>query len=109
MEAHIDAMIAGGPVAGYGGEGQIINSGAHHVSPIPANAEDRNRTAPFPFCGNRFEFRAVGSAQNICLPLALLNTAVAESIGLLASNIEGGDSVRDAVANMFQEHKPVIF
>merc|ERR1712196_178109 len=104
MEAHIDAMIAGGPVAGYGGEGQIINSGAHHVSPIPANAEDRNRTAPFPFCGNRFEFRAVGASQNIALPLTFVNTAVAAGFSALSDKIEGGQSVRDAVAETLEEN-----
>lgn len=71
--------------------------------------EDRNRTAPFPFCGNRFEFRAVGSNQNINFPLAILNTAYAESLGHLASTIESGVNVRDAVANTFRDHAPVIF
>ena len=49
-----------------------------------ANLEDRNRTAPFPFCGNRFEFRAVGSNQNISFPMALLNTAYAQALGAVA-------------------------
>ena len=109
MEDHIRKIVAGGDLPGYSSEGQQVMAGARSVSPIPAGIEDRNRTAPFPFCGNRFEFRAVGSAQNIALPLALLNTAMAESIGILADRIEGGESVRDAVAGMFEEHMPVIF
>jgi len=109
MEEHINNIIAGGPLAGYAADGQFVDAGTPSVSPIPAGMEDRNRTAPFPFCGNRFEFRAVGSAQNIAFPLALLNTAVAESIGILADKIEGGQPVRDAVAEMYKEHLPVIF
>jgi len=109
MEDHIRKIVAGGDLHGYSSEGQHVLAGARDVSPIPAGIEDRNRTAPFPFCGNRYEFRAVGSAQNIALPLALLNTAMAESIGVLADRIEGGENVRDAVAGMYEEHMPVIF
>jgi glutamine synthetase len=87
----------------------LINVGSNNVSPITANMEDRNRTAPFPFCGNRFEFRAVGSTQNIAFPLAIVNTAYAESMAALSDRIEGGESVRDAVANMFEENMNVIF
>ena len=68
MEDHIRKIVAGGDLPGYSSEGQQVMAGARSVSPIPAGIEDRNRTAPFPFCGNRFEFRAVGSAQNIALP-----------------------------------------
>ena len=51
---------------------------------------------PFPFCGNRFEFRAVGSTQNIAFPLAIVNTAYAESMAELSDRgLEGGESVRD--------------
>lgn len=109
MEDHIRNIVGGGGLFGYGLEGQFVDAGARSIAPIPAGMEDRNRTAPFPFCGNRFEFRAVGSNQNICLPLALLNTAVAESIGVLADRIEGGESPRDAIAKMFDEHMPVLF
>ncbi len=109
MYEHIESVISGGDLAGYGMATTTVDFGTTSVSPITANLEDRNRTAPFPFCGNRFEFRAVGSTQNISFPIALLNTAVAESLDALAGNIEGGDSVRDAVAQMFDEHKAAIF
>ena len=42
--------------------------------------EDRNRTAPFPFCGNRFEFRAPGSLQTVAGPMVILNTIMAEAL-----------------------------
>ncbi len=48
---------------------------------------DRNRTSPFAFTGNKFEFRAVGSSQSIALPITILNTIVAESLDILADKI----------------------
>lgn len=109
MYSQIEKILAGGDLPGYGMSTTSVNFGSTAVSPVQANLEDRNRTAPFPFCGNRFEFRAVGSTQNIAFPISILNTAVAESIGALASEIEGGKSVREAVADMFDTHKAAIF
>jgi glutamine synthetase len=109
MEAHLDKVRNGGELAGYGQATADIDFGTRAVSPIQANLEDRNRTAPFPFCGNRFEFRAVGSSQNIALPLTILNTAFAESMGVLSDKIEATGNVRDAVAETLNEHWPVIF
>jgi glutamine synthetase len=54
MMAHIEQIVAGGPLAGYGKSHKTISFGAPEVAPIEAATEDRNRTAPFPFCGNRF-------------------------------------------------------
>jgi glutamine synthetase len=71
--------------------------------------EDRNRTAPFPFCGNRFEFRAVGSSQNCAFPTAICNTVWAAGAAYLADKIEKGASLRDAVAATFKECRPIIF
>jgi hypothetical protein len=65
---------------GGGSENLMLPFGTRHVLPLSRPWEDRNRTAPMPFCGNRFEFRAVGAAQNICFPMALLNTVVAEAM-----------------------------
>eukprot|EP00750_Incisomonas_marina_P032832 INCI9373.1.p1 GENE.INCI9373.1~~INCI9373.1.p1 ORF type:complete len:723 (-),score=107.48 INCI9373.1:340-2367(-) len=109
MERHIDSILEGGPLAGYGAEETSIDFGTTSIPAVTARLEDRNRTAPFPFCGNRFEFRAVGSSQAIGFPLALLNTAFAQSLNILAEQIEGGLSARDAVAETFRAHKPAIF
>ena len=109
MEAHIRKVMDGGELHGYGMDTTTIEVGSNNVSPITANMEDRNRTAPFPFCGNRFEFRAVGSTQNIAFPMAIVNTAYAESMAALSDRIEGGESVRDAVANTYAENINVIF
>jgi glutamine synthetase len=56
---------------------------------IEANVEDRNRTAPFPFCGNRFEFRAVGSSQNCCLPIMVCNAVMSAGMAHLAGPTGG--------------------
>jgi glutamine synthetase len=76
---------------------------------VPGGAEDRNRTAPFPHCGNRFEFRAVGSSQNCSMPVAVCNTMFADGMAHLSGLIEGGMSLRDAVAQMYKENREIIF
>merc|ERR1712203_585080 len=60
-------------------------------------------------CGNRFEFRAVGSSQNCSFPIAICNTIMASGMATLSDLIEGGMSHRDAVAKMFKDNRSVIF
>ena len=95
-----------------------LTVGVHTLPPLPQHAGDRNRTSPFAFTGNKFEFRAVGSAQSIAGPLVALNTIVAESLDYIANELEkatGGDMVKlpQAVEKLLQqivsEHKAVIF
>jgi glutamine synthetase len=109
MEEHINKIIGGGQLAGYGAGSGSLPFGTKHVLPLERPLEDRNRTAPFPFCGNRFEFRAVGSSQNICFPMAILNTVVAESMEHVAKQLESGKSARDVAADLFKKHKRIIF
>merc|ERR1712014_205261 len=71
--------------------------------------EDRNRTAPFPFCGNRYEFRAVGSSQNCSFPIMICNTIMAAGMSALADDIEKGTKARDAIAAMYKQNRQVIF
>merc|ERR1711948_245190 len=82
---------------------------ASATMPAVCGVEDRNRTAPFPFCGNRFEFRAVGSSQNCSFPISICNTIMASGMAALSSLIEGGMSHRDAVAKLFKDNRHVIF
>ncbi len=95
-----------------------LTVGVHTLPALPQHAGDRNRTSPFAFTGNKFEFRAVGSAQSIAGPLVALNTIVAESLDYIANELEkatGGDMAKlpQAVENLLQqivsEHKAVIF
>merc|ERR1712203_1276416 len=60
-------------------------------------------------CGNRFEFRAVGSSQNCSFPIAICNTIMASGMAALSGLIEGGMSHRDAVAKLFKDNRHVIF
>ena len=109
MEAHIDSIIAGGELTGYGDEDREMDARAVTGGPISTRGEDRNRTSPFPFCGNRFEFRACGSSQNIAFPLAMVNSAMADGCKVLCEKIEGGMSVRDAVADVFRSSRNALF
>merc|ERR1719183_130164 len=102
MEKHIDAIIGGGALEGIPSGGATL-SPATAISPFGSNLEDRNRTAPFPFCGNRFEFRAVGSSQNCAWPMTICNTIMASGMAALSAKIEAGSSPRDAVAKVMQE------
>jgi len=84
---------------------------------LPRDATDRNRTSPFAFTGNKFEFRAVSSNQSIGYPNIALNVAVTESIDFMATELEkavkGGKPLENAVGELLQkvikEHKRIIF
>ncbi len=92
----------------------VLTVGVDTLPPLPKHAGDRNRTSPFAFTGNKFEFRAVGSNQSIAGPLVVLNTIVAESLDYIATKLENatGD-FSTAVQTILQEimvaHGRVIF
>src|SRR5215210_3555630 len=68
--------------------GSYLELGADVLPPLPMHGGDRNRTSPFAFTGNKFEFRAVGSSQSLAFPNTVLNTIVAEAIDELSDNLE---------------------
>lgn len=111
LEKHIKAVAAGGKLSGYNcDDKKTISFGSNAVLPIRANVEDRNRTAPFPFIGNRFEFRAVGSNQNIMLPLALLQSAYADGLQHIADLVEKkGMNIQQATAKTINDSMRIIF
>jgi len=109
LESHLKSITEGGALAGYGDGSTPVVAGSNAVQTIPGAEEDRNRTAPMPFCGNRFEFRAVGSSQNIAFPLAVVNTAVADGCAAISDKIEAGKSPRDAVADVLKENWRSVF
>ena len=85
---------------------------------LPMDAGDRNRTSPFAFTGNRFEFRAVGSEQSVAGPLVAMNTIFADSIDYAATELEkrsGGDpaklegAVQDLLKKIMDEHGTILF
>jgi glutamine synthetase len=98
----------------HGGE---LDTGVLALPKLPRDAGDRNRTSPFAFTGNKFEFRAVSSNQSIGYPNIVLNLAVTESIDYIATELEkavkGGKTLNVAIAELLpkviKENKQIIF
>jgi glutamine synthetase len=103
--------------AGSSKKGGDFITGVSVLPTLPKDAGDRNRTSPFAFTGNKFEFRAVGSSFNIAGPNTVLNTIVAESVDYIATELEkavkGGKKLEAAVGELLpkiiKEHKRVLF
>ncbi len=96
----------------------FLKVGVDTLPVLPRDAGDRNRTSPFAFTGNKFEFRAVGSSQSIAGPLVILNTIVAESLDYVATELEKATkgnaaklnaAVQKLLQGIVKEHKAVIF
>jgi len=82
----------------------IIDLGISKLPVLSKDSTDRNRTSPFAFTGNKFEFRAVGSSQSISFPATVLNTIVAESLDILADKIRAkGGNVSQAALDVIKE------
>jgi len=96
-------------VGDYVPETKTINVGVESIAPFTVPAEDRNRTSPFPYGGHRFEFRAVGSSQNVSMVNTVLCTMLADSFGKFASEIEAGKAAVDVAASALSAAWPVIF
>ena len=98
-------------------EQEMIKLGVAKLPEVQRDNTDRNRTSPFAFTGQKFEFRAVGSSASIAFPVALLNTAVADAIGditdslreALKKNKKVDDAVLKVVGQVFKETTPVRF
>ena len=94
-----------------------LDIGVSVLPKLPKDAGDRNRTSPFAFTGNKFEFRAVGSSQSIAGPNTVLNTIVAESLDFVATSLEkavaGGKTLNAAIGELLpaiiKESKKVLF
>jgi glutamine synthetase len=95
-----------------------MNVGVDILPPLPKDAGDRNRTSPFAFTGNRFEFRAVGSSQSIAGPLVAMNTIVAESLDHIATELEkatGGNAgklpnaVQTILKDIIEKHGAIVY
>jgi glutamine synthetase len=87
---------------------KVLELGVSTLPDLPRDDSDRNRTSPFAFTGNKFEFRAVGSSQVIAWPNTVLNTIVAESLDILATDIEAelkkGSDLKAAVQTVVKKH-----
>ncbi len=96
--------------------GKELRLGVNTLPPLPRDQSDRNRTSPFAFTGNKFEFRAVGSSQSVAWPNTILNTIVAESLDWMSTEIEkrGGtgdrrEVIQALVREIFAKHKRILF
>jgi glutamine synthetase len=114
--ADVFEQIAKGAATSSKGKGTMI-IGVDTLPHLPTDPGDRNRTSPFAFTGNRFEFRAPGSGQTINVPMIVLNTIMADSLDFIATALEsavaGGEEFDSAVqrllTDIITEHGAVVF
>jgi glutamine synthetase len=113
---HVIETIAEGKATNSADQ-EMIKLGVARLPEIQRDTTDRNRTSPFAFTGNKFEFRAVGSSQSIAFPIVLLNAAVAEAIGDITTELKAelkktkkvDDAVFKIVRRIFKETAAVRF
>ena len=97
--------------------GGILDTGVSVLPKLPRDAGDRNRTSPFAFTGNKFEFRAVSSNQSIAFPNIALNVAMTESLDYVATELEKAvkgkrslpDAVKDLLPKVLKQHRRIVF
>ncbi len=93
--------------------GNYLELGVNSLPKLPKDSTDRNRTSPFAFTGNKFEFRMVPSSGSVAMPNTVLNTVVADILSEFAAELEkSGDiaeTVKEIVAKTYKNHKRIIF
>ncbi len=94
-------------------EQELLKVGVHVLPRFPKDTTDRNRTSPFAFTGNKFEFRMVGSSASIADANTMINTAVAEELRQFADELEGAENFEEALHNLIRRvirhHDRIIF
>lgn len=94
-------------------QGGKLNTGVHTLPELKKDATDRNRTSPFAFTGNKFEFRMVASSMSIAGANTVLNTIVADTLCEMADELEKADdfelAVHDLIKKTFTEHQRIVF
>ena len=111
LTAVLDAIEADRPYSGT--EKTVMKLGVHVLPKFTRDSTDRNRTSPFAFTGNKFEFRMLGSANSIACTNIMLNAAVAESLRQYADRMEGAvdfeTALHDLIREVIRAHKRIIF
>ena len=111
LTAILDAIENDSPYSGS--QKTTMKTGVHALPIFPRDTTDRNRTSPFAFTGNKFEFRMPGSQQSIADCNVMLNTAVAESLKQFADVLESADdfetALHELVKSTVRDHKRIIF
>ncbi|KAL7565243.1 hypothetical protein ACA910_014541 [Epithemia clementina (nom. ined.)] len=108
MTQYLEAFMNGSK-AKYEPQRKTLDIGTREVIPFQVPAEDRNRTSPFPYGGGRFEFRAVGSSQNVSLVNTVLNSITAAKFAEFADRIEAGEDPVEIARAALKKHWKVIF
>ena len=94
-------------------EKELMRVGVHTLPKFPKDTTDRNRTSPFAFTGNKFEFRMLGSSASVSDPNTILNTAVAEVLRQFADELESATdfeaALHDLIKRIITNHKRIIF
>ncbi|MBD5646135.1 MAG: glutamine synthetase type III [Desulfovibrio sp.] len=111
----LENIISGGHAAAE--RAPVMEVGVSTLPPLPCDLSDRNRTSPFAFTGNKFEFRAVGSSQSVAPVNIALNAAVACALDDIATELEGAlaggkdltSALQELLPRLFREHMPVVF
>ncbi|MFA6034587.1 MAG: glutamine synthetase type III, partial [Myxococcota bacterium] len=107
----VDSLAEGGTTSSS--KGVNIELGVSTLPPLPKDSTDRNRTSPFAFTGNKFEFRMVGSSQSPSSPAAALNTIVADTLCEIADQLEKAKDIPAAVRKVLQkiarDHRRILF
>ncbi|MDR1736797.1 MAG: glutamine synthetase III [Oscillospiraceae bacterium] len=107
ITAVLEAIDAGRDFSG--GEKTTVGLGVHTMVRFARDSTDRNRTSPFAFTGNKFEFRSLGSSLSVSGPNFVLNTIAAESLCQIADELETGKDVSDVIRDTIRAHKRIIF
>ena len=111
LQSVIDSIESGKPLKTNGKT--FLKIGADVLPPLPKDTTDRNRTSPFAFTGNKFEFRALGSSDSISCANIMLNTAVAEELKQFADKLEKAKDFNQELHDLIREtiinHKRIIF
>jgi glutamine synthetase len=93
-----------GSNAAYAPQSRSVSLGASTLPTLQIPNEDRNRTSPFPYGNNRFEFRSVGSSQNVSLVNVVLNTILADTFKEFSDKLEGGMSPQEVTREALDNH-----
>ena len=111
LTAVLDAIENDAPYSGS--EKTTMKLGVHVLPKFTRDTTDRNRTSPFAFTGNKFEFRMLGSSNSIACANIMLNAAVAESLKIYADRLENVDdfetALHDMIKKTIKDHKRIIF
>merc|ERR1712194_730002 len=109
MTTYLEHFKDGKGKGAYNPGVKTLDLGVESVLPFQVPAEDRNRTSPFPYGSGRFEYRAVGSAQNTSMGNTVLNTIVANKFAEFSDRIEKGEKATDIASEALDKHWKVIF